>query len=663
MNQEHVQELQDVVIRFSGDSGDGMQLTGTLFSDTSALMGNGISTFPDYPAEIRAPQGTVAGVSGFQVHFGARRVINPGDYCDVLVAMNPAALKANRRWLKAGATVIIDGDSLTETNLRKAGFTTDDPIAELGLDGHNLVVPGITTMTREALKELELDNKSVVKCKNMFALGICFYLFHRPEDHAKKYLDSKFARKNPLIAEANKRAIDAGYNFAANTHQFANTYAVPAAPLEKGTYRSINGNVATAWGLMAAAEKAGLPLFCGSYPITPATVILEELAKHKELGVKTVQAEDEIAGICTAIGAAFAGNFAVTTTSGPGLSLKSEALGLAVMAELPLVVVDVQRGGPSTGLPTKTEQSDLMQALYGRNGECPVVVLAASTPGDCFRFAFEAGKIAMEHMTPVILLTDGFIANGSQPWRIPQMSDYPAICPPVVEPHPEGEAFMPYARDARGWAFPGKAGLEHRIGGLEKHCLKGCISYEPANHQEMVRTRAAKVAAVADDLPRQEVMGAAEGDLLVIGWGGTRGNVQSRGAVAGGGQAHLVVPLQLHPPAAARRARDPRRFPPHRRLRAQRRAAGLLPAPAVPGIPLRAIQQVRGPALHRRGTERGIQPDFEREIDNKLMATYNYTPAAEASLFKGRFGGFVDIQAKRFEIGSMLPTDKRTIRK
>ena len=526
MNQEHVQELQDVVIRFSGDSGDGMQLTGTLFSDTSALMGNGISTFPDYPAEIRAPQGTVAGVSGFQVHFGARRVTNPGDYCDVLVAMNPAALKANRRWLKAGATVIIDGDSLTETNLRKAGFTTDDPIAELGLDGHNLVVPGITTMTREALKELELDNKSVVKCKNMFALGICFYLFHRPEDHAKKYLDSKFARKNPLIAEANKRAIDAGYNFAANTHQFANTYAVPAAPLEKGTYRSINGNVATAWGLMAAAEKAGLPLFCGSYPITPATVILEELAKHKELGVKTVQAEDEIAGICTAIGAAFAG----TTTSGPGLSLKSEALGLAVMAELPLVVVDVQRGGPSTGLPTKTEQSDLMQALYGRNGECPVVVLAASTPGDCFRFAFEAGKIAMEHMTPVILLTDGFIANGSQPWRIPQMSDYPAICPPVVEPHPEGEAFMPYARDARhvrGWAFPGKAGLEHRIGGLEKHCLKGCISYEPANHQEMVRTRAAKVAAVADDLPRQEVMGAAEGDLLVIGWGGTRGNVQS----------------------------------------------------------------------------------------------------------------------------------------
>ena len=530
MNQSQVQELQDVVIRFSVDSGDGMQLTGTLFSDTSALMGNGISTFPDYPAEIRAPQGTVAGVSGFQVHFGARRIINPGDYCDVLVAMNPAALKANRKWLKAGATIIVDGDAFTEENLRKAGFTTDDPVSELGLEGYNLVVPGITSMTREALKGMDLDNKSVIKCKNMFALGICFYLFQRPEDHAKSYLDSKFARKNPLVAEANKRAIDAGYNFAANTHQFANTYTVAAAPLEKGTYRSINGNVATAWGLMAAAEKAGLPLFCGSYPITPATVILEELAKHKELGVKTVQAEDEIAGICTAIGAAFAGDFAVTTTSGPGLSLKSEALGLAVMAELPLVVVDVQRGGPSTGLPTKTEQSDLQQALYGRNGECPVVVIAASTPGDCFRFAFEAGKIAMEHMTPVILLTDGFIANGSQPWRIPQMSDYPAICPPIVEPHPEGEPFMPYARDARhvrGWAFPGKAGLEHRIGGLEKDHLKGCISYDPENHQEMVLTRAAKVAAVVEDLPRQEVIGEQEGDLLVIGWGGTRGHLQS----------------------------------------------------------------------------------------------------------------------------------------
>ena len=529
MNNVNVQELQDVVIRFSGDSGDGMQLTGTLFSDTSALLGNGISTFPDYPAEIRAPQGTVAGVSGFQVHFGSYRIDNPGDYCDVLVAMNPAALKANRKWLKPGATVILDGDTLTEDNIRKAGFATLDPIEELGLSDYNVVAADITTMTREALADMELDNKSVVKCKNMFALGICFWIYNRPEDHAKQYLQSKFAKKNPLVAEANKRAIDAGYNYAANTHQFANTYTVAPAQLEKGTYRSINGNVATAWGFCAAAEKAGLPLFCGSYPITPATVILEELAKRKDLGVKTVQAEDEIAGICTSIGAAYAGNFAVTTTSGPGLSLKSEAMGLAVMAELPLVVVDVQRGGPSTGLPTKTEQSDLMQALYGRNGECPMVVVAASSPSDCFHYAFMASKIAMEHMTPVVLLTDGFIANGSEPWRIPQMSDYPTITPPVVEPHAEQD-FMPYARNeklARGWAFPGKKGLEHRIGGLEKDHLKGTISYDPANHQEMVTTRRRKVELVADSLPAPEVFGDEKADVLVVGWGGTRGHLHS----------------------------------------------------------------------------------------------------------------------------------------
>ncbi len=529
MNNVNVQELQDVVIRFSGDSGDGMQLTGTLFSDTSALLGNGISTFPDYPAEIRAPQGTVAGVSGFQVHFGSYRIDNPGDYCDVLVAMNPAALKANRKRLKPGATVILDGDTLTEDNIRKAGFATLDPIEELGLSDYNVVAADITTMTREALADMELDNKSVVKCKNMFALGICFWIYNRPEDHAKQYLQSKFAKKNPLVAEANKRAIDAGYNYAANTHQFANTYTVAPAQLEKGTYRSINGNVATAWGFCAAAEKAGLPLFCGSYPITPATVILEELAKRKDLGVKTVQAEDEIAGICTSIGAAYAGNFAVTTTSGPGLSLKSEAMGLAVMAELPLVVVDVQRGGPSTGLPTKTEQSDLMQALYGRNGECPMVVVAASSPSDCFHYAFMASKIAMEHMTPVVLLTDGFIANGSEPWRIPQMSDYPTITPPVVEPHAEQD-FMPYARNeklARGWAFPGKKGLEHRIGGLEKDHLKGTISYDPANHQEMVTTRRRKVELVADSLPAPEVFGDEKAEVLVVGWGGTRGHLHS----------------------------------------------------------------------------------------------------------------------------------------
>lgn len=522
------ESLHDVVIRFSGDSGDGMQLTGTLFSETSALAGNGTSTFPDYPAEIRAPQGTVAGVSGFQVHFGSERITNPGDYCDVLVAMNPAALKANRKWLKKDATVIIDGDTLTEDGLRKAGFATDDPIAELGLCGYNVVVPDITTMTRTALADSGLDNKSVVKCKNMFALGICLYIYNRPLDHVRHYLDTKFGKKNPAVAEANKRVLDAGFNYAANTHQFANTYTVAPAALERGTYRSINGNVATAWGFIAASEKSGRPLFCGSYPITPATVILEELAKHKELGVKTVQAEDEIAGICTAIGAAYAGNLAVTTTSGPGLSLKSEAMGLAVMAELPLVVVDVQRGGPSTGLPTKTEQSDLMQALYGRNGECPMAVVAASSPSDCFDYAFRAAKIAMEHMTPVILLTDGFIANGSEPWRIPSMSDYPAIVPPIVE-ECEGD-FMPYARGenlARGWAFPGKAGLEHRIGGLEKHALKGCISYEPSNHQQMVNVRAEKVARIADELPRQTVEGDESGRLLVVGWGGTKGHLQS----------------------------------------------------------------------------------------------------------------------------------------
>ena len=531
MDNVNAMQLQDVVIRFSGDSGDGMQLTGTLFSDTSALLGNGISTFPDYPAEIRAPQGTVAGVSGFQVHIGSSRVDNPGDYCDVLVAMNPAALIANRKWLKPSATVIIDGDTMTEDNITKAGFKTLDPITELNLQDYNVVIPDITTMTKEALKDSGMDNKAIVKCKNMFALGIVFWMYNRPDDYAKNYLDSKFAKKNPLVAEANKKVIEAGYNYAANTHQFANNYTVAPAELEKGVYRSINGNTATAWGFCAAAEKSGLPLFCGSYPITPATVILEELAKRRDLGVKTVQAEDEIAGICTSIGAAYAGNFAVTTTSGPGISLKSEAMGLAVMAELPLVVVDVQRGGPSTGLPTKTEQSDLNQALYGRNGECPMVVLAASSPSDCFHYAFMAGKIAMEHMTPVMLLTDGFIANGSEPWKIPSMSDYPAIVPPIVAPRTEGEGdFMPYARNeklARGWAFPGKEGLEHRIGGLEKHAATGNISYDPANHAKMVATRAAKVAAVVEDLPLQSVDGDAKGKLLVVGWGGTRGHLAS----------------------------------------------------------------------------------------------------------------------------------------
>ena len=521
--------LQDVVIRFSGDSGDGMQLTGTLFSETSALGGNAISTFPDYPAEIRAPQGTVAGVSGFQVHFGSHDVHNPGDKCDVLVAMNPAALKANRPFLKPNATIIVDADTLTTDNITKAGFATEDPIEELGLTDYNIIPARITTMTREVLADSTLDNKARIKCKNMFALGITLYITDKSTDHAHEYIDSKFGGKNPDVAAANKLAVEAGYNYAANNHLIHNSYAVEPSGLERGVYRTINGNVATAWGFMAAAEKSGRKLFCGSYPITPATVILEELAKHKELGVKTVQAEDEIAGICTAIGASYAGSLAVTTTSGPGLSLKSEALGLAVMSELPLVVVDVQRGGPSTGLPTKTEQSDLMQALYGRNGECPVPVIAASSPSDCFHFAFEAARIAMEHMTPVILLTDGFIANSSEAWRIPQMASLATICPPLAE-RGDGD-FMPYERDpqtlARKWAIPGKAGLEHRIGGLEKNRLTGNISYEPSNHEEMVRTRAAKVAAVREDIPTQSVTGDATGELLVVGWGGTLGHLRS----------------------------------------------------------------------------------------------------------------------------------------
>lgn len=522
-------EISEVVIRFSGDSGDGMQLTGMLFSDTSALMGNSTSTFPDFPAEIRAPQGTVSGVSGFQVHLGSIPIITPGDYCDVLVSMNPAALKANAKWLKKGATVIVDADLFDQKGLDKAGFKTADPFTELGIADYNIVLCPISSMTRDALVESGLDAKSVSKCKNMFALGICYFMFDRPTEHTFAYLDSKF-RKKPMVAAANKLAITAGMNFAHNTHQFANTYTIGKAKLAKGRYRTISGNQATAWGLIAASEKSGRPLFCGSYPITPATSILEELAKRKELGVKTLQAEDEIAGICTAIGAAFAGNFAVTTTSGPGLSLKSEALGLAVMTELPLVVVDVQRGGPSTGLPTKTEQADLAQALYGRNGECPLVVMASATPSGCFDTAFKASKIAMEHMTPVLMLSDGFIANGSEPWRIPSMADYPSIVPPMVTEVPDG-GYLPYKRDekrlARGWALPGTVGLEHRVGGLEKDFLKGSVSHDPENHQRMVNIRAEKVARVADFVAEQSVYGDKKGELLVVGWGGTYGHLRT----------------------------------------------------------------------------------------------------------------------------------------
>lgn len=524
-----MQQTKDVVIRFSGDSGDGMQLTGTLFSDTSALGGNSIATFPDFPAEIRAPQGTLAGVSGFQVHIGSEKVLTSGDYCDLLVAMNPVALRANRKWLKKGATVIVDADSFTEAAVKRAGFETLDPFAELGIADYNIVRAPISSMTKDALAGTGLDAKAISKSKNMFALGVCFCLYDMPLDHTENYLKRKFAKK-PAVSDANILVLKAGYNYASNTHIFTTTYQIPAAKLPKGTYRTISGNQATAWGLIAASEKSGRPLFCGSYPITPATAILEELAKRKDLGVKTLQVEDEIAGICTAIGASFAGNMAVTTTSGPGLSLKSEALGLAVMTELPLVVIDVQRGGPSTGLPTKTEQADLYQALWGRNGECPLVVMAACTPSGCFDAAFRAAKIALEHMTPVILLSDGYIANGSEAWRIPSMSDYPEINPPIVTEMPEG-GFLPYKRDeerlARSWALPGSPGCEHRLGGLEKQDGKGCISHDPLNHQKMVDMRAEKVARVAEFIPEQEVYGDKSGELLVVGWGGTYGQLRT----------------------------------------------------------------------------------------------------------------------------------------
>jgi 2-oxoglutarate ferredoxin oxidoreductase subunit alpha len=521
---DKVIELNHVVIRFSGDSGDGMQLTGTLFSDTSALMGSGISTFPDYPAEIRAPQGTVGGVSGFQVHFG-HDINTPGDYADVLVAMNPAALKANAKWTKQGGSIICDRDSFTAKNLQKAGYKTDDPIKEDHLDRFNIILAPISSMTQETLKDTGMDNKTILRSKNMFALGMCYYLFNRELTFTEKFFESKF-KKVPAVIEANKMVLKAGFNYGYNVQELT-PYKVAAADIEKGTYRNINGNTATAWGLVAAAEKAKLSLFCGSYPITPATDILHELAKLKNLGVKTFQAEDEIGGVTSAIGASFAGNFAVTTTSGPGLALKSEAIGLAVITELPLVIVNVQRGGPSTGLPTKTEQSDLLQALYGRNGESPAAVVAASTPSNCFHFAFEAGKLALEHMTPVVLLTDGFLANGTQPWKLPSMDEYPDIHPPIAK---EGkEDFLPYKRDeetlVREWAIPGTAGLEHRIGGLEKMDKTGTVSYVPENHQVMTDLREEKVARMVADIPDLEIIGKEDSDLLVVGWGGTYGHL------------------------------------------------------------------------------------------------------------------------------------------
>jgi len=513
---------EEVVICFSGDSGDGMQLTGTLFSDTAALYGNDLSTFPDYPAEIRAPQGTVSGVSGFQVHLGHSEIETPGDYADVLVAMNPAAVKANAIWLRPGGTIIFDKDNFTEKNIEKAGYIKD-PVTEENLESYNVIAAPISSMVKEALKDFGLDAKSVLRTKNMFALGMVYWLFDRKLKYTEQFFEKKFHKK-PEIAEANKVALRAGYYYAETIEALNPVIKIEPAQIAKGTYRNICGNTATAWGFIAAAEKAGVKLFIGSYPITPATGILEELALRKDLGIKTFQAEDEIAGICSALGASFAGNLAITSTSGPGLALKSEAIGLAVMAELPVVVINVQRGGPSTGLPTKTEQADLMQAIYGRNGECPVVVMAASTPANCFHFAYEAAKIALEHMTPVLLLSDGFLANGTEPWRIPQMKDLQDIKPPFADK--SETPFIPYKRNSetltRSWAIPGTPGLEHRIGGLEK-TIKGTVSYIPENHEMMVKLRAEKVAKVAENIPELKVYGEESGDLLVVGWGGSRG--------------------------------------------------------------------------------------------------------------------------------------------
>ncbi len=523
-------ELEQVAIRFSGDSGDGMQLTGTLFSNLSAILGNEISTFPDFPSEIRAPQGTLSGVSGFQVHLGSGKIYTPGDEPDVLVAMNPAALKVNARSIKKHSVVIFDSDSFGKSDLEKAEFKTENPFEELNIsDTVQLVPVQLTTLTKESLKDFEMDLKSVVRSKNMFALGLICWLFNRPIDEATTFLTKKFRKKEEVL-RANLKVLVDGFNYGNNIHLNVSTFIVDKShETPKGKYTSISGNKATAWGLIAAAQKAGLELFLGSYPITPASDIMHELALRKDLGVKVVQAEDEIAGITTALGAAFAGRLAATNTSGPGLALKTEAIGLAVMAELPIVIVDVQRGGPSTGLPTKTEQTDLLQALYGRNGESPVVVMAASTPADCFHYAFMAAKVALEHMTPVILLTDGFIGNGSSLWKLPKLSELPAIHPNFVKPGMEGIKVT--ARDeetkVRYWSFPGMEGFEHRNGGLEKDYTTGAISSQPDNHELMVKTRQEKVDYIAKVIPRLEVEGDPDAEVLVIGWGSTHGHLIS----------------------------------------------------------------------------------------------------------------------------------------
>lgn len=530
MDKNKSTELEQVVIRFSGDSGDGMQLTGTLFSNISAILGNEISTFPDYPSEIRAPQGTLGGVSGFQVHLGAGKIYTPGDDADVLVAMNPAALKVNAKGVKKGGAIIFDTDSFEKSDLDKAGFLTDNPFEELKLsDTIQLIPVQLTTMTKESLKDSGLDNKAILRSKNMLALGLVCWLFNRPIDQAIYFLEEKFGKK-PDILHANIKVLTDGFNYGNNLHLNVPTFVIDKShDVKKGKYTSICGNTSAAFGLVAAAEKAGLQLFLGSYPITPASEIMHELAYRKDLGVKVVQAEDEIAGIATAIGAAFAGSLAATNTSGPGLALKSEAIGLAVMAELPLVIIDVMRGGPSTGMPTKTEQTDLLQALYGRNGESPVVVMAGSTPANCFYYAYMASKIALEHMTPVILLTDAFIGNGTSLWKLPKLAELPEIHPNYVKDGMQGCKVT--CRDeetkVRFWSFPGMEGFEHRNGGLEKDYDKGAISTDAMNHQKMVNARAEKVAYISNVIPDIELIGNPDADLLVIGWGGTEGHLTS----------------------------------------------------------------------------------------------------------------------------------------
>jgi len=522
------EKIDQAVIRFAGDSGDGMQITGSQFTNTVALYGNDIATFPDFPAEIRAPAGTLPGVSGYQLHFSSNDVYTPGDAVDVLIAMNPAALKVNVADLKANGILIVNSDSFKETDLRKAQMTVN-PLEDHSLDKFRLFSVELERLTRVALEHLGLDAKSMDRCKNFFALGMCYWLYNRSMDSTTRWIEDKFKNK-PLLVEANKLAMKAGYSYCEATEAFQISYEIPPAQLAPGIYRNLSGNQALALGFITASKKSGLRLFQGSYPITPASDILHELSQYKDFGVMTFQAEDEIAAITSAIGAAYAGALAITTTSGPGMALKTEAMGLAVAVEIPLVVCDIQRGGPSTGLPTKTEQADLLQALFGRNSEAPIPVVAASTPSDCFWAAIEACRIAVKYMVPVILLSDGYLANGAEPWRIPDAADIPEI--PVhfaTEPNSPNGAYLPYKRDpqtlARPWAVPGTPGLEHRIGGLEKQDVTGNINYEPLNHENMVRIRAAKVAAIAQDIPNVEPAGDPEGDLLIIAWGSTHGAI------------------------------------------------------------------------------------------------------------------------------------------